>query len=365
MTSRRDLLKRIAAPLVRLYGEREARQIALMTVSELTGIAPSTLLADPAAPVETLGLERAAAELAAGRPMQYVLGAVEFCGLRIGVREGVLIPRPETEELVHWIAAENPQARRLLDIGTGSGCIALALKHLLPQAEVYGGDLSEEALAIARENASALGLEAEFRQVDALRDTREERTDTDRISIATTSLKKPSPNYPPHGITCDAERPTSAALRNGNEEPSVLTASGSRKAPVPEPTPEDSLRQETTAKGTKVPTLAEGFPLAFDVIVSNPPYIPLGERTQMRSNVTEHEPGLALFVPDGDPLLFYRAIARTALGMLAPGGRLYFEVHERFAAETRGLMLAAGYTEVLLRADFNDKPRMLCGRKTK
>lgn len=364
MTSRRDILRRIAATLVPLYGEREARQIALITVSELTGIAPSALLADPAAPVETEGLERASAELAAGRPMQYVLGSAQFCGLRIGVREGVLIPRPETEELVHRIAAENPQAQRLLDIGTGSGCIALALKHLLPHAEVYGGDLSEEALAIARKNASALGLTVEFRQADALRDTRQDRTDTDPISINTTSRKKQSENNTPCGIACNSQSQTSASLHNGYEEPSFSTAPVSQKATVSETTPKDDFRQEATAKGTKVPALAEAFPLAFDVIVSNPPYIPLGERTEMRSNVTEHEPDMALFVPDGDPLLFYRAIAHAALGMLTPGGLLYFEVHERFAAETRNLLLTAGYTEVVLHNDFNDKPRMVCGRKT-
>ena len=168
--TRREAVRRVADPLLALYGEREARQIALSVVSELTGIAPAALLADPGAPIAVAGLGPIAAQLSAGRPLQYVMGHTEFCGLRIGVREGVLIPRPETEELTLWIAETSPQARRILDVGTGSGCIALALKRLLPEAELFGADLSDEALAIARANASALGLEVRFRRADALRE---------------------------------------------------------------------------------------------------------------------------------------------------------------------------------------------------
>ena len=169
MTTRRDILARIAGPLESLYGAHEARQIALTVVSDRTGIQPAALLADPGAPLDLPDLARLVAELAAGRPVQYVLGAAEFCGLRIGVREGVLIPRPETEELVLRIASEHRAARSILDVGTGSGCIALALKSLLPDAAVTGADLSPEALAVARGNAAALGLDVAFVRADALR----------------------------------------------------------------------------------------------------------------------------------------------------------------------------------------------------
>ncbi len=322
--TRREAVRCIADPLVPLYGEWEARQIALTVVSEVARLSPAALLADPAAPLPADGLERIAAELAAGRPMQYVLGHTEFCGLRIGVQEGVLIPRPETEELAAWIAESNPQARRILDVGTGSGCIALALKHLLPEAEVWAADLSEEALAVARANAAALGLDVRFQRADALRKA-ESSGPWGNNASAGTGTSQDARRYP-------AERP--AATAGSSDTPAAADA----------------------------PALAEAFGGRFGVIVSNPPYIPQAERAAMRRNVTEHEPGMALFVPDADPLRFYRSIARAGRRMLAPHGRLYFEIHERLAAETRSLLAAEGYAQIELRHDFNDKPRMLCAR---
>lgn len=302
--TRRQMMQRIAAPLVPLYGEHEARQIALLVVAELGGCAPAAVLADGAAAAGFAWPQRIVKELTAGRPLQYVLGYTEFCGLRLGVQEGVLIPRPETEELVEWIVSSSGNARRILDVGTGSGCIALALKARLPHAEVCAADLSEEALAIARRNASTLKLDITFGRADAL-------------AYETTEADTPSsPGAPTAHIP-----PTSAA-----------------------------------ALDTK-------FGYGFDLIVSNPPYIPLPERAEMRRNVTDWEPDTALFVPEEDPLLFYRAIARCARRMLASHGRLFFEVHERYAAETCALLRTEGYVDVTLRNDFNDKPRMLCGQK--
>lgn len=279
MSTRREILRRIAAPIEPLYGAREARQIALVVVSELADLRIAELLADPDRPLEIAGLDRIIGELTSGRPLQYIIGTAEFCGLRIGVREGALIPRPETEELVLWVADENRAAARLLDIGTGSGCIALAIKHRLPETEVFAADISEEALAIARTNAAALNLNVEFRCADAL---------------------------------CGIE---------------------------------------------------EVFPERFDVIVSNPPYIPQSEQAEMRRNVTGYEPATALFVPDDDPLLFYRAIARAARRMLTDVGRLYYEIHEQFGDEVCAMLRAEGFRGVELRRDFNDKFRMICGRK--
>lgn len=279
MSTRREILRRIVAPIEQLYGAREARQIALVAVSELTNIRIAELLADPDHMLEIEDVDRIIDELRSGRPLQYVIGAAEFCGLRIGVREGVLIPRPETEELVQWVTNDNHAAARLLDIGTGSGCIALAIKHQQPETDVFATDISEEALAIARTNAVALNLNVEFRRADAL---------------------------------CGME---------------------------------------------------QIFPEQFDVIVSNPPYIPQSERAEIRRNVTGYEPAKALFVPDDDPILFYRAIARAARQILTDGGQLYYEIHEHFGDEVCAMLRAEGFGGVTLRRDFNDKPRMICGRK--
>lgn len=279
MTTRRQLLDRLTRPLIPLYGAHEARQIARIVLAELAGISLTQLIADPEAEASLPGEERITAELAAGRPVQYVVGHTEFCGLTLRVREGVLIPRPETEELVGRIVAEHPDARRILDIGTGSGCIALALKQALPEAGVTAVDLSEQALEIARENGEATGLEVTFRQADALAGVERE---------------------------------------------------------------------------------VEG---EFDVIVSNPPYVPQSDCARMRENVTRYEPHCALFVPDDDPLCFYRAIARSARGLLRPGGGLWFEIYETFGDALCQLFAGEGFRDIRLYYDFHDKPRMLWCRR--
>ena len=262
MTTRRDLLGRISARLAPLYGARDARSIALVAVSELSGLSASALLTDPGAPLEIAELDDILSQLAAGRPVQYVVGRTEFCGRTFAVHEGVLIPRPETEELAAWIAQAETEAATLLDVGTGSGCIAATLALALPGAQVYAADISDTALETAARNCRALGAGVILRKADALSD------------------------------------------------------------------------------------LAEVFPGPFDVIVSNPPYVP-------------HE---ALFVPDDDPLRFYRAIARAGWRTLRPGGRLYFEIYERFADAMRRMLGEEGYTDTEVREDLNGKPRMICSR---
>lgn len=278
MTTRRNILDRTAAALTPLYDAREARSIALLCISELAQLPAAALLTDPGAPLEIEGLEETVARLAAGEPVQYIIGHTEFSGRRFAVREGVLIPRPETEELAAWIVADERQARRLLDVGTGSGCIAATLALELPGAEVFGADISEKALATAAENCRTLGAAVTLRQADAL---------------------------------------------NG---------------------------------------LAERFPERFDVVVSNPPYVPQSDRAAMHPNVRDHEPAEALFVPDGDPLRFYRAIARAGRRMLEPGGKLYFEIYHTAAGALDRLLAEEGYGAIRLREDMNGKPRMLCAR---
>ena len=277
MPTRREIITRIQTPLIALYGAREALQIARIVTMELGELCLTDLVAEPDRTLEIEGLDRIVEELATGRPLQYVLGHTEFYGLDFIVREGVLIPRPETEELIRWIT-ENPVTNNpaILDVGTGSGCIAVTLARLIPGARVTAIDISGQALSVARENARRLGAEVDFRQGDALGE------------------------------------------------------------------------------------LFPGEYGLFDLIVSNPPYIPRCEKATMRLNVTGYEPAEALFVEDSDPLIFYRAIARNAQRLLRPGGRLYFEIHERFADEMLRMLTEEDFADNTVRRDLNDKNRMTC-----
>ena len=166
--TRRGSIDALAARLTGLYDAREARSIALAAVAELSGLSPSALLTDPEAELAVEGLEESAARLAAGEPLQYVVGHTEFYGRRFAVREGVLIPRPETEELVDAILHGEREARRLLDVGTGSGCIAASLALGMPGTEVFAADISDDALTVAAENFQQLGAAVTLRKADAL-----------------------------------------------------------------------------------------------------------------------------------------------------------------------------------------------------
>ena len=279
--TRRETIDRITSRLTGLYDAREARSIARLLVCERAGITQSALLTDPGAELTIEGLDRDVERLAAGEPLQYLLGGSEFYGRRFTVREGVLIPRPETEELVdRIIRSEQGTPCRILDVGTGSGCIAATLALELPEAELFAADIAEEALAVAGENFRRLGARVTLRRADALND------------------------------------------------------------------------------------LPERFPEPFDVIVSNPPYVPESDRAATHPNVRDHEPALALFVPDDDPLRFYRAIARAGRRMLRPGGRLWFEIYERAAAELATMLAGEGYTAIERYRDLFDKERMICCRRS-
>jgi release factor glutamine methyltransferase len=230
---------------------------------------------------ELLKFNFAVKQLKQQRPIQYILGKAHFYKLQFVVNEHVLIPRPETEELVDLIIRELKQttASDILDIGTGSGCIAIVLKKNLPMATVAALDISEEALNIAAQNAAQNQVIVSFFKQDIL---------------------------------------------NTN-------------------------------------TLPAAAPRQFDCIVSNPPYICFSESKDMQQNVLDHEPHLALFVPDEDPLLFYKRIADFALTNLKPKGKLYFEINAAYGLETKEMLKKKGFKNVILLSDLNNKNRILQG----
>lgn len=267
------------------YDDGEARAIARILIEELFGLSYADIVCGATEQLsadDTLRLDTAVRRIEQGEPLQHVLGYADFCGNRFCVNGSVLIPRPETEWLVDEGAklmdgsiASSP--KRILDIGTGSGCIAISLKLRLGDAYVEAWDISEEALRTAQDNADALKAEVVFRKRDALK-----------------------------------------------------------------------------AENTAAP---------WDLIVSNPPYICDSERSAMDDNVLLHEPHTALFVPDDDPLRFYRAIARYALLTLNAGGSLLFECNTRYAEATGEMMREMGFEEVTVSDDCFNLPRFVRGRK--
>lgn len=275
-----DALHRCA---LNLYGIGEASAIAFFILEESFGIDRASYALDRHREVDAAGLDAILEELAAGRPVQYITGCAWFCGLKFEIGEGALVPRPETEELVRWVVSDAGPGARVLDIGTGSGAIAVALARKLAGAHVTAVDISAEALDVARRNAGLHDAEVDFRQCD------------------------------------------------------ILAIEG---------------RKASAAQGP------------YDVIVSNPPYIPASEAADIHINVKGYEPAVALFVPDDDPLLFYRAIAPFAAENLAPGGAVYFEVHRDFAGDVADLLEWSGLGDIEVRRDIHGRDRMVRGVKT-
>lgn len=287
-----------------IYNEREAQAIVRTVLDALFGMSLTDICLGKVTQLsadDTTRLEKIMQRLEKSEPVQYVLGAEWFAGRLFDVAPGVLIPRPETEDLVKWTCDEAKEKEKednskeergkeekevskkgeeaphpsILDIGTGSGCIAITVALALPQARVTAWDISTDALAIAAGNAHRLGAIVRFVHQDALS------------------------------------------------------------------APDDEER--------------------WDVIVSNPPYICDRERADMSDNVLSYEPALALFVPDNNPLLFYRAIARYASKALKPGGRLLFETNTAYAHEVAQTMADEGFTAIEVRNDCFGKPRMVKG----
>jgi release factor glutamine methyltransferase len=277
-TTAKSLLKELIESLNEIYDEGESISIGKIILEDIVGIPGHQLPLDPPVDLSTeeeQRLSNAMTRLKEHEPIQYVTGRCYFYGRIFKVNPGVLIPRPETEELVALIVSRHKDQKELkiVDIGTGSGCIAISLAAALPSAEVTAVDISEAALAVAKENAKLNSV----------------YLTTQKLDITT--------------------EPLSSAQ--------------------------------------------------YDIIVSNPPYITESERILMHENVLEHEPDLALFVPNEDPLRFYAHIAEQGKDALRPNGRIYCEINEHFGAETMGLFEKLGYQNVELHKDMQGKDRMV------
>ena len=291
------MYRKLWLPLTAVYDEREAKAIVRWVLEVLFGLTWTDIICgkvEELSPDDQTRLETILRRLAAGEPVQYVVGLADFGPRLFHVAPGVLIPRPETYELCQWIVLKRKEERgerredsqraetlKILDIGTGSGCIACTLAAEIVGAEVTAWDISEEALTIARENAKRTHIHVSFEQVNVLR--REERGE----------------------------------------------------------------RREKT----------------WDLIVSNPPYICEKERTEMERNVLEHEPETALFVPDDDPLLFYRTIAKYGRETLKPDGWLYFEINPLYLSDLQELLHVMGDHAIEGKEDQYGKTRMIRAQK--
>lgn len=268
----------IVKRLTPLTGHDEARHFARLIFDYLRGYSRTDLILKE---TETLlgneieFIEKALERLKLSEPLQYVLGQTEFMGLTLKVDQRVLIPRPETEELVEWILSDKSRSSlSILDIGTGSGCIPIALKKHLPLAFVEAWDISPDALSLAGENALLNKTSISFKRVDVL----------------------------------------NAEIDN------------------------------------------EKF---YDIVVSNPPYVTINEKSEMAENVLGYEPHLALFVANEAPLVFYDAIAKLSKRLLKSGGKLYFEINQTFGNEVVEMLASNQFDAVVLKKDLSGRDRMV------
>ena len=274
-----------------LYEEQEIESFFYIILEKLHGLKRIDLALNPQTVMDGAHLKQwknIVSELKKQRPVQYILGETAFCGLSFLVNENTLIPRPETEELVELIiksfeSSVSGSGLKILDIGTGSGCIAISLAKNIPNAAVFAIDVSEEALATAKKNAELNKVAIDF-------------TSTNILDVVTLSA-------------------------------------------------------------------VAGLDKQFDIIVSNPPYVRNVEKAEIKPNVLEYEPHLALFVEDTDALLFYRKIAELAIKNLNPNGKLYFEINQYLGKETIKLLEDFGFRNVELKKDIYGNDRIISCEK--
>ena len=282
----RDCRRYYASELEKIYDSNEANALIMILLEHYFNIDRVKIAMEPELRLsesELLTLHFAVKELLKNKPIQYIIGETEFCGMRFMVEDGVLIPRPETEEMVRSIAGDyrkaiNTRSSKLsiIDIGTGSGCIAISLAKLLKDSTVTAVDVSEKALEIAKKNAEANDVNVNFIKDDILNPKNQELIDNQ-----------------------------------------------------------------------------------YDIIVSNPPYVCESEKNEMRANVLDYEPSTALFVPDNDPLIFYRKILEFAQKTLKPAGEIWFEINEKFGEEMKNLCFEMGFKNVEILKDFMERDRIL------
>jgi release factor glutamine methyltransferase len=287
MKTIKDVFEKYKQNLITLYDIKEADALALLAISDTATLSKAKIKAFPESELtqsQTEKMDDILTRLKTGEPIQYILGKTEFYGLSLHVNPSVLIPRPETEELVEWVlslagsfsvGSRQWAVGRILDIGTGSGCIAISLKKNLADFNVSAIDISPRALETAKENARLNEVAVNFIEADVL-----------------------------------------------------------------------NLKSEIEHS-------------KFEIIVSNPPYVTLHDKTQMHTNVTDFEPHTALFVPEDDPLIFYKAIADFAVKHLAPNGLLFFEINESCGKEIIDLLTTKGFKNIELRKDMSGRDRMV------
>ncbi len=289
MKTIKDVFLSFQQSLNQVYDNREIQSVALLVLEEITGMSRAKIKAFTEDNILSEAAEKIQSildELKTGKPVQYILGSTEFYGLNFLVTPATLIPRPETEELVEWVLesqklkVKSLKPVSILDIGTGSGCIAISIKKNLPGALVTAIDISADALHTAKQNAVINEVEVDFIEDDTL------------------------------NTKFDIEH------------------------------------------------------LKFDIIISNPPYVTLDDKLQMHQNVTGFEPHSALFVPEHDPLIFYKAITDFAIRGLSDGGQLFFEINENFGKETVELLSHKKFTNIELRKDMSGRDRMVKAKKS-
>ena len=298
----RDCRKYYAGELENIYGSDEANALIMILLEHYFNIDRVKIALEPdlrLSESELLTLHFAVKELLKNKPVQYIIGETEFCGMRFFVNEDVLIPRPETEEMVkslepkvkgylyspsfrpdierrEMVAEKSPANISILDIGTGSGCIAISLAKLMPDSDITAVDISKKALEVAKKNA-----------------------ENNEVNV--------------HFVLDDILNPQNPELIDNQ----------------------------------------------YNIIVSNPPYVCESEKSEMRANVLDYEPSTALFVSDNDPLIFYRKILEFAQKTLKPDGEVWFEINEKFGKEMKDLCLEKGFKNIEIIKDFRERDRIL------
>jgi release factor glutamine methyltransferase len=280
--------KKIIDNLVNIYDKNEAQNISEIALEKITGLSKTERIRNKHSLLSSAQSELVGKyinRLLQHEPIQYIINEAWFAGMKFYVDKNVLIPRPETEELADWLIkefeiqnflqTEKNKVSKIIDIGTGSGCIAITLKKRIPEAEVWACDVSDKALAIARKNADENNSLIHFVSLNFL----------------DPELRKQLPDV--------------------------------------------------------------------DIIISNPPYVPQKNKNEMKSNVTDYEPDISLFVSDDNPLVFYEAIADFGKEKLNAHGKIYLEIHENFGEEVKALFIKKGYSSIEMRNDMQDKNRMI------